>query len=505
MQQPDWTVYHKVIKHMKGSQRVAVDAWTQGSLRTHDSGQRVLCPLCKVPVTMKHLVWQCKYHEQDLPDEWQRSIQANEDGMLWARGLIEAPQYMPVEGAESCEVTGVFAKGWPVRLGPSHRLAIGVQATCKDPRIKKFAVAVTAGEWHEGSWQILGTCTAIAPGQASEARGWIFGCWILLQAVLGKHQLCIPSKVGWTALQRGSRSKVAPDLWFNLPADEWLRLTLLHVPPKMLRADGKSSKAFLQYTEALLAAKSRATKEAPLALERELKAADVKHQQIYKVAAARISALIGDSSHFMHGQLETVETEYKIRADKPKGRVALFNQLVHQTPVEGQHKWQHHRQGVVCESCGKRIKACSTHSEISSKQATACPGAVSKTLKQLMAEMVQDTSEILEAHQGHKWEIRATTFGCSRCWAKIPLRSGKGVLEKLKHSACRYEKVTVEGLQLRTTVHSTHDVWRRGTWLVCQRCGRSSKEQDGRVQAWMAKACERGQLKLNLKHPSSES
>ena len=107
---------------------------------------------------MNHLVWQCKYHEQELPDDWQVSIQANEDAMLWARGLIER--------SDSCEVTGVFAKRWPVRLGPSHRLAIGFHATCSDVCIKKYAVALTAGTWQEGSWQILGTCTALAPGQA---------------------------------------------------------------------------------------------------------------------------------------------------------------------------------------------------------------------------------------------------------------------------------------------------------------------------------------------------
>ena len=135
----------------------------------------MVCPLCNVPVTMKHLVWQCKYHEQDLPREWQVSIQANEDAMLWARGLIESPHYMTVEGPESCEVTGLFARRWPVRLSPSHRLAIGVHATCQDVRIKNYTVALTAGTWQEGSWQILGTCTAVAPGKASEARGWVLG------------------------------------------------------------------------------------------------------------------------------------------------------------------------------------------------------------------------------------------------------------------------------------------------------------------------------------------
>ena len=381
MRRPDWTVYHKVMKRLKGPARAAVDAWTQGTLRTHDSGERVLCPLCQIPVTMKHLVWQCSYHEEELPQDWQCSIQANEDTMLWARGLIEAPTFLPVEGPESCEVTGILARGWPVRLSPGHKLAIGVHATCQDIRIKKFAVALTVGTWHEGSWQIEGTCTALAPGQATEARSWVFGCWLLLQAVLGRHQLNIPNRAGWAALQKGGDSKVAPDLWHNLPAEEWPRLQLLHVPIQMMRRAEQDTKAWLQYVEAKLAAKSRAAKEAPNAWVNELKEADRKHQAIYEVAARRISAILGDKEHFMHGKLEKVEPVPEARPNKPKGRVELFNQLVQQTPVEGQHKWQHQRSGVVCEYCGKRIKACSTHSEISQKQATPCPGSVTKTLK----------------------------------------------------------------------------------------------------------------------------
>ena len=75
-----------------------------------------MCPLCNVPVSMKHLIWQCKYHEDDLPVEWQQRIQANEDAMLWARGLIEVPAYRPVDGSDSCQVSGMFAQGWPVRV-----------------------------------------------------------------------------------------------------------------------------------------------------------------------------------------------------------------------------------------------------------------------------------------------------------------------------------------------------------------------------------------------------
>ena len=245
-----------------------------------------------------------------------------------------------------------------------------------------------------------------------------------MQAVLGRHQLNIPHRAGWTALQKGGESKAAPDLWYNLPAEEWKRLQLLNVPPKLLKEEGSTSRGWIQFGEAKLVAKQRAMRDAPTALVDELKAADQKHQAIYETAAGRISAILADRDHYMHGELEKVEHEVRVPQPKPKGgRVALFNQLVQQTSLAGQHKWQHHRQGVVCESCGKRIKACSTFEEIDKKQATICPGAVTKTLKQVMSEMIHDTEGMLEAQNGHKWEMTATTFGCVRCWNKIPLRS----------------------------------------------------------------------------------
>ena len=178
MKRPDWTTYHCVIKQLKGIKRAAVDA----SLRSHVSGERAQCPLCKVPVTMKHLIWECCYHEEALPLEWRRLIAANEESMLWARGMIEGPDYQPRVGVDSMHVTGLLEEGWPMRIGPSSCIAIGVKATCQDARAQKFAVAIVVGQWRDGGWCVEGTCTAIAPGKANEARAWVFGCWVILQA-----------------------------------------------------------------------------------------------------------------------------------------------------------------------------------------------------------------------------------------------------------------------------------------------------------------------------------
>lgn len=84
-----------------------------------------MCPLCNVPVTMKHLIWQCSYHDglPPLPQEWVNDLEANEDQMLWTRGFIEEPAFNPTVGLESHEVMRMFDQGWPVLVRPGSELS----------------------------------------------------------------------------------------------------------------------------------------------------------------------------------------------------------------------------------------------------------------------------------------------------------------------------------------------------------------------------------------------
>ena len=306
MRKPDWSIYRKAMKQASPSQKAAINAWTQGSLRAHYGGERMMCPLCQAPVSMKHLIWQCKYHTEELPREWKQMIAADENTMLWARGLIDMPSFDPCEGADSCEVDGIFSHGWPVRIGPHQRLAIGVQQTSKDLRLRRFAVAVVAMQWQADAWQVIGQCTAIAPGQSSEARAWFFGCWLVLQMVLGRHQLNIPHPAGWTAIQKGAAGRVAPDLWHNLPEDEWKRLQLLQVPWKMMKSQATNDRGRQQYLLAKQLAVKRAQREQPTSLEQELVIEDQLHFEVYMTAAKRISKMLQDKEHYMNGKLEPV-------------------------------------------------------------------------------------------------------------------------------------------------------------------------------------------------------
>ena len=112
-----------------------------------------------------------------------------------------------------------------------------------------------------------------------------------------------------------------------------------------------------------------------------------------------------------------------------------------------------------------------------------------------------------EEIEGHRWTISATSFGCKRCWAKIPLRSGKAALTSMQQSVCLYGPKTEAELGLRSRVHTTHEIWRRGAWLECKRCGRTTKEIQGKVQTWLSQLCQKGggQRTLQFVQHSSES
>lgn len=316
--------------------------------------------------------------------------------MLWARGMIEGPDYNPRVGVDSLHTRGLLDEGWPTRIGPSYRIAIGVKATCKDVRVQKYAVAIVVGQWKEGSWQVVGTCT-----------------WLVLQAFLGRHQVNIPNRSGWQALQNGAKSVLVADMWHNLNVNEWSRLRALHVPPKLLKSDQGDQRAWLQRQEAQLCAPQRAEQEAPVALVQTLQCNDEWHRQVYEVASERMGAILQDKDHYMHDKIASVDTEYKVKVKAPKGRIEVMQQLTQRVGGDGQHQWMLKGGGVQCKACGMNIKACSTHAEIVKKDGSLCAGIRSHTLTQQMQQLVDESAQLPEEASGHRWELRSSALSAA--------------------------------------------------------------------------------------------
>ena len=185
-----------------------------------------------------------------------------------------------------------------------------------------------------------------------------------------------------------------------------------------------------------------------------------------------------------------------------------MQQLTQRAGGEGQHQWALREKGggVQCQACGMHIKSCSTHAEIDRKDKTICAGVRSHTLTQQMEQLVEESGLLPDDAPGHRWVLRSSTFSCLRCWLKVPRRCGKGALQVVQNAPCRYEQLQESDMQLRTRLHPSHNFWRRSDWISCCKCGKSTKEVQGKVQSWTQQQCRSagGQQKLQFA-PSSSS
>ena len=224
-------------------------------------------------------------------------------------------------------------------------------------------------------------------------------------------------------------------------------------------------------------------------LELQLQEDDKWYQEVYEAAAHRVGTLLTDPEHYMNGHVEPVVAPYKVQPERPRGRLDVLRRMSQKDNGPGEHQWQLKGQGLLCLLCGLHIKSCSTHAEIEAKAATVCPGEKVKTLTNIMEDML-NASSLQQDHQpGHRWYLRASSFGCSRCWIKVARRCGKETLHRLANEPCQYAAVTEQDLNLRMRVHPQHQLMQRGQWLECQKCFKVSKMTGGKVQPWMAQEC----------------
>ena len=120
---------------------------------------------------------------------------------------------------------------------------------------------------------------------------------------LGRHQVNLAYRPGWAAVNKGASGTTAPDLWHSLAEGEWARLTVLHVPPKLLKKSGADQRAWLQFQEARQCAHTRASRDAPVELAEQLHKEDLWHREVYATAAWGISAILTDPDHYMKDKI----------------------------------------------------------------------------------------------------------------------------------------------------------------------------------------------------------
>ena len=115
---------------------------------------------------------------------------------------------------------------------------------------------------------------------------------------------------------------------------------------------------------------------------------------MYEAAAHRVGTLLTNPEHYINGHVEPVLTPYKVKAERPRGRLDVLRRMNQKDNGPGEHQWQLKGQGLLCLLCGLHIKSCSTHVEIEAKAATVGPGEKVKILTNIMK--VKTLTNIME-------------------------------------------------------------------------------------------------------------
>ena len=98
-------------------------------------------------------------------------------------------------------------------------------------------------------------------------------------------------------------------------------------PKKLLRETGDDQRAWFQHQEAMQCALTRAHREAPQELELQLQEDDKWYQAVYEAAAQRVGTLLTDPEHYMNGHVEPAVEPYKVKPERPRGRLDVLRRL----------------------------------------------------------------------------------------------------------------------------------------------------------------------------------
>ena len=133
------------------------------------------------------------------------------------------------------------------------------------------------------------------------------------------------------------KSTVAPDYFHHLGEDEWNRLTVLHVPVKMMKEAGEDTRQWMQYKVGKRLAQERARTEFNEESLKELQEADRRHYLIYQ-AAARIEGILKNKEHYILLEKGGAAVKQQSGDSKPRSRLDVFQKMVRAAQV-GSCSW----------------------------------------------------------------------------------------------------------------------------------------------------------------------
>ena len=346
----DWSIHNKIIREGNKKINNGIQVWHQGNLQTHATRDELgVCPLCGLPASATHLIWQCKWmHERrgDIPEEWQQDISLGNRPELWERGLVQTPHFNWATGTHALEGLGTWGHKEPIPIQTGEKVIMQIQQTAKDSRVKLYITSIV----HYGvNNERLGALNGIVPGKQNPVRAWIYGLLMVANFTASEIKLHIQNATAFDAWKGSRKIKGVADLMCWKPEGIDQRVTAIHLGPKLIKQVFKG-KGIEREKDSKKVAKERAANWEQPELEKQLAKQDKEIYKIYQEAAERIHLLLTDKTHFFHEKAPTGNE----KRQKTRGEKRHFFEQMTQHIREGKHQWQSVKNAIQCSECDKR-------------------------------------------------------------------------------------------------------------------------------------------------------
>ena len=208
----DWTVGKKILKKLPGLQAKALQSVWQGALRC---GPKAWCSLCDQPASQEHLLWDCKWWQDNHPVP--PAVRTALDQLpvcARVRGLPPALE-SPLNPRE-VKLTGLWQRVSKLD-DPELKFATdGFPGSSGDPRCWRMTWAAIAFTCRDGNLEILATATGPVPGEQTVFRAEATALLFIAEHTTGDVDVTMDAKSVKTRVERKSLGKTSLDLFIPL-------------------------------------------------------------------------------------------------------------------------------------------------------------------------------------------------------------------------------------------------------------------------------------------------
>ena len=479
----DWKPWQRYSKQLNSRNACALMTWHQGAIFTKQADgehtSHLQCPHCGQPATPVHLLWLCKETNRHFPELSSEDVFELEHGLnleFWAQGLLQIPPLQVSTGGAAVQAWGSWSTHDELALKRQEVVTIGISTTSKDVRLRHFVVAVVHHVLIGGQLYRQGAVITILPGTQSWARAWYYGIrmvahYVNLQQPVVVH---VSSTTAWEAWTQSRHREVFFDFNDLISLDQRQRIKVLAISQAQLRDMPKTEWSLRSRMEdGKKAAQEVALSMQPHEQEAILKAQDGKYQRIAPLVIKRIQHLQEDKTHFLNQARESGKEIRKTAREKKK---ATFQGLLKGSSSEG-HQWISKGCSIQCQQCKKRLTMHNKIEELQQGQTEVCAmserlsivgGAPQETDTGSKASFVNSLLEGTMAGMGsHLFQLQTNYVVCGKCSIRQLKNSSKEKLAAMATERCWDEAwCPVDGW----TGYSTHQMWRKGKRLFCQKC-----------------------------------